>query len=50
MKVDTKDKYLKSFVVGRLQERLMNPIIDLVSTIEKYSKVGAAALLLHRAM
>uniref|UniRef100_A0A182KC37 Aegyptin/gSG7 salivary protein-like four-helix bundle domain-containing protein n=1 Tax=Anopheles christyi TaxID=43041 RepID=A0A182KC37_9DIPT len=39
MKVDTKDKYLKSFVVGRLQERLMNPTIDLVSTIEKYSKI-----------
>ncbi|XP_058121197.1 30 kDa salivary gland allergen Aed a 3-like isoform X3 [Anopheles coustani] len=39
MKVDMKDKYLKSYVVGRLQERLMNPTIDLVNTIEKYSKI-----------
>nr|AAZ31437.1 salivary gland protein [Anopheles albimanus] len=39
MKVDVKDKYLKSFIVARLQERLMNPTIDLVGNIEKYSKI-----------
>ncbi|XP_052896786.1 uncharacterized protein LOC128303765 [Anopheles moucheti] len=39
MKVSMKDKYLKSFVLARLQERLMNPTIDLVSSIEKYSKI-----------
>uniref|UniRef100_A0A182M6N2 Aegyptin/gSG7 salivary protein-like four-helix bundle domain-containing protein n=1 Tax=Anopheles culicifacies TaxID=139723 RepID=A0A182M6N2_9DIPT len=39
MKVNMKDKYLKSFVLARLQERLMNPTIDLVGTIEKYSKI-----------
>uniref|UniRef100_A0AAG5D6W4 Aegyptin/gSG7 salivary protein-like four-helix bundle domain-containing protein n=1 Tax=Anopheles atroparvus TaxID=41427 RepID=A0AAG5D6W4_ANOAO len=39
MKVNMKDKYLKSYVLGRLQERLMNPTIDLVNTIEKYSKI-----------
>uniref|UniRef100_A0A182W8S7 Aegyptin/gSG7 salivary protein-like four-helix bundle domain-containing protein n=1 Tax=Anopheles minimus TaxID=112268 RepID=A0A182W8S7_9DIPT len=39
MQVGTKDNYLKSFVLARLQERLMNPTIDLVGTIEKYSKI-----------
>uniref|UniRef100_A0A182NP37 Aegyptin/gSG7 salivary protein-like four-helix bundle domain-containing protein n=1 Tax=Anopheles dirus TaxID=7168 RepID=A0A182NP37_9DIPT len=39
MKVGTKDGYLKSFVVARLQERLMNPTIDLIGTIGKYSKI-----------
>uniref|UniRef100_A0A182QEI8 Aegyptin/gSG7 salivary protein-like four-helix bundle domain-containing protein n=1 Tax=Anopheles farauti TaxID=69004 RepID=A0A182QEI8_9DIPT len=39
MEVSTKDEYLKSYVVGSLQERLMNPTIDLVGTIGKYSKI-----------
>nr|ABI83752.1 30 kDa salivary antigen family protein [Anopheles funestus] len=39
MKVGTKDKYLKSFVLARLQERLMNPTIDLISSVQKYSKI-----------
>ncbi|XP_050072544.1 30 kDa salivary gland allergen Aed a 3-like [Anopheles maculipalpis] len=39
MKVGTKDSYLKSYILARLQERLMNPTIDLVGTISKYSKI-----------
>ncbi|XP_053677338.1 30 kDa salivary gland allergen Aed a 3-like [Anopheles nili] len=39
MKVDLKDSYLKSYVLARLQERLMNPTIELVGSIEKYSKI-----------